>query len=476
MLIRYCLSYSFDMINLMVDSPIETNTESLVNNEPRVDKSILVAGSPKIKFKMPRRRYVVIVAAVLILVLGLVFVLKLHLGKKADTQVTGSQISTGGSAKPSQPAVSCTANGDNRYYRTGRSLAINPQNPKHMFVAVEYKGMYVSEDGGTTWSQVMKDYKWKFGCFPEPFKTLVNPDNPNILYISMNGDGIYRSSDGGKKWNKIDKDWMYSKTEEMTFEPGNPKVIYATTNANRGGDKQDVSPVTKGLVYKTTDEGATWEELPTGLADNAGCDAVIPDINNPKHVIAYLANFQGQPGSRQASTENPLGVRESFDGGATWQPSHPLPINYESVSWAYYSQKNTNHHFVISFYPVDQPPKSFYSLDDGKSFTPSSRDFTYAAYDPFDSNGLRLLGFNGQPGSGNESVFYESLDGGRNWHSFVLLPTEQSNLADHKTLVSSIVWDPIDKNTLYETAASALIYKSTDNGKTWTKILSLDRV
>ena len=374
-----------------------------------------------------------------------------------------------------QRVVDCTAQSDGRYYRTGRSFAINPQNPKHLFVAIEYKGMYVSEDGGSTWEKVMKDYQWKYGCFPEPFRTLVNPDNPNIMYISLNGDGIFRSNDGGKNWNKISKDWMYTKSEEMIFEPGNPKVIYAATNANRLGAPQDISPVTKGLVYKTSDEGATWTELPTGLTDNAGCDAIIPDQANPKHVIAYLANFQGQPGSREASTDQPLGMRESFDAGLTWQTTHPLPQYYESVSWAYYAAQNTNDHFVIAFYPIDKAPKSFYSLDDGKSFS-ETQSFTYGAYDPADTKGLRILGYNGIPGGDNQSVFYESLDGGKTWHSFSQLPIEQTNLADHKTLVSNIVWDPADHNTIYETGASAMVYRSTDNGKTWVKLLSLDKL
>ncbi|MEO8198808.1 MAG: sialidase family protein [Thermoanaerobaculia bacterium] len=126
--------------------------------------------------------------------------------------------------------------------------------------------------------------------------------------------------------------------------------------------------------------------------------------------------------------------------------------------------------------PTKLPPKSFYSLDDGKSFNTSSRDFTYAAYDPFDVKGLRLLGFYGHPGPGNDSIFYESLDGGKVWHSYSPLPAEQSNLFDGKALLSSIVWDPINKKTVYESAASALVYKSTDNGKTWTKILSLDKL
>ncbi len=65
----------------------------------------------------------------------------------------------------------------------------------------------------------------------------------------------------------------------------------------------------------------------------------------------------------------------------------------------------------------------------------------------------------------------ESTDGGATWNEFVNLPTEIKNIGDKKTLISNIVWHPTDKNTFYLSGASALVWKTTNNGKTWTKLL-----
>ena len=57
--------------------------------------------------------------------------------------------------------VNCTAKSDADYYRTDRSFVIDPNNSQNLFVGVEFKGAYQSTNGGTTWKQVLKDYKWK---------------------------------------------------------------------------------------------------------------------------------------------------------------------------------------------------------------------------------------------------------------------------------------------------------------------------
>lgn len=151
------------------------------------------------------------------------------------------------------------------------NIIVNPKNSNEVYVAVlgalwsdsEQRGVYKSEDGGETWKKILY-VNTKTGAAD----LTMDPTNPNILYASMwefrrtawgfNSGGensaLYKSVDGGKSWNKIHNGFPKGKLGRLAVAvaPTNPKVLYTVIEAE---DEKK-----KGL-YRSIDAGENWEQL-----------------------------------------------------------------------------------------------------------------------------------------------------------------------------------------------------------------------
>ncbi len=376
------------------------------------------------------------------------------------------------SATPDPGQHSCVSDSSDRYYRTDRSLIINSSDPLNLAVGVEYKGEYQSLDGGVTWKQLLTTYPWKYTCFPEPFSAHQSPSDPKTFYLSASGDGLLKTTDGGVTWKNTYSSTMYPRSEEFIIDPTNTNIIYATAENIVGSDNpNDNSNLKNGLVYKSTDAGTTWTELTTPLAAGASATNIILSKSDPKHLIAFtlLAHITTTVG-RQVDTSGQLGILESKDAGLTWQSVHSVPTEYEAVANAFSSSTNPNNIYILPFTATGVQQKGFFSTDFGKTWT-ASNPMEFVAYDPYDTTGNHALAFG--VANGTTPQLYETTNAGKTWKASVKMPVEITDAGDHKTLLSSIQWDPKDKNTLYLSGAGAGVWKSTDNGTTWKTLLSL---
>lgn len=117
------------------------------------------------------------------------------------------------------------------------------------------------------------------------------PNDPNILYAGSFDGGTFKSSDGGTTWAPTADRSNAPLT--MAIDPTNPNVVYVGVNGNGGG----------GAVRKTTDGGATWSVVSTGIP-NAAVFSLSVDPRDPRVLYA------GSTGS---------GAFKSTDAGATWR-------------------------------------------------------------------------------------------------------------------------------------------------------------
>lgn len=450
------------------------NPNQIETLTPEPNNETVIITVPKLS-KRKKLIILVLLFSLVALTVGL-FVIN-NKNHKNSTKVSSNTPQTGqpSAQTNNNPQLDCTAPSDDRHYRTDRSLAVDPRDGKHLFVAIEYKGAYQSYDGGKTWQQTLKDFKWRNGCFPEPFKALISPTDSKIIYLSSNGNGIVKSADGGKTWKSLYQDWMYNKSEDFTFDPVNDHIIYAATSDVQGApNASDNSPVTKGLVYKSTDSGETWSELSTGLEVGAGNNGVVVSKTDPKHILAFTLLVHFHPGGRQIDTSNQMGILESKDAGLTWTAKHTIPAGYDATGFMAYSPLNTNNIYVTSFTAPGTPEVDYSTIDFGQTWRPSNTVQAYVFYDPFDAAGLHLYGVNDQPNVNSANKFFESHDGGKSWLQTIKFPAEVISSGDHKTLISNMKWDPSNRNTIYVSAASGYVWKSVDAGQSWQTILSAD--
>jgi uncharacterized repeat protein (TIGR01451 family) len=213
-------------------------------------------------------------------------------------------------------------------------LAVDPTNADHLYVAIgrgrsgirrvtpptsTVYGIYESTNGGTSWTL----RKGTTDQFRGATDIDIDPRTPSILYASFWGDAMYKSTDAGAHWTPImsglpaDADFAAGATRfsiGLSHPQGQSAVLYVGFDyVDKAGKHQP------GRVWKSTNEGASWSQLPGGSGPDAvenycgvQCfyDNVIEvDPTNPD--IVYVA---GQYNYGVGSG----GIYRSTDGGATW--------------------------------------------------------------------------------------------------------------------------------------------------------------
>jgi photosystem II stability/assembly factor-like uncharacterized protein len=200
------------------------------------------------------------------------------------------------------------------------AIGVAPSNPNIVYVGtgeadmrsqISYgNGMYKSTDAGKTWTHLGLDNTRQIG------RVLVDPQNPDVVFVAALGHvyganpdrGVYRSRDGGATWQKV----LFKNNDvgaiDLTFDPTTSQTIYASLwNTRR--PPWSIYPPSYGPgsgVYKSTDGGATWQPLTTGLpTDGLGRIGISVAPSNRNRVYAIVDAKEG-------------GLFRSDDAGATF--------------------------------------------------------------------------------------------------------------------------------------------------------------
>ncbi len=395
-----------------------------------------------------------------------------------------------------QYTIDCQPPDEHQWYRTDNTFLIDHKNPDTLYVSVEWKGFFKSVDGGETWTKVVNgifsdhiDKVTKENCYGEYPAAVMDPENPNRILLATSGSpgtlkdinsqggGIYETTDGGESWTqKIRNDMnVYSTRLGLAFKPGDTQTYYYGTSAAPASyNEADQTKifVTKGIIYQTTDNGQTWTELETGFIKNARLMSIMVHPSKPDTITAATAVINRNIEGPNDIAAQQMGIIQTTDGGKTWKRVDNLPVGYEGSQETKAAPSNGDNMFHIPMIQGDDNlPKAFYSLDGGKTWLESAKHMDSVSYDPHDLSGKRLLGYSWQCMGECQKTLWQSLDAGKSWQSFGTLPSEIKNIMDQKTRVQNIVWHPTNKSTFFMTGAGGLVWKTTDNGSSWNKLL-----
>jgi len=201
--------------------------------------------------------------------------------------------------------------------RGGRVVAVSgdPVNKFTFYQGTTGGGVWKTDDGGLNWANVSDGF-FKTGSVGA---ISVAPSDPNIVYVGMGeacfrgnasyGDGVYKSSDGGKTWTHLGLE-ATRQIGRLQVDPTNPDVAYVAALGDGWG------PNPERGVYRTRDGGRTWQRV-LFRNENAGAIDIILDPGNPKVLYATTLEMRRYPwGFRSAGPGT--AIYKSTDGGDNW--------------------------------------------------------------------------------------------------------------------------------------------------------------
>ena len=347
--------------------------------------------------------------------------------RKDGTTVLYVGAASGGVWKSTDGGTTFTPKFDKQKVQSIGAIALDPKDPETVWVGTGEAwtrnsvsigdGIYRSRDGGETWVNVGLAQSERI------VKILVNPENGAVVYACVTGKlwsdsderGVYRTEDGGASWSLVLKGANASTgCGSMAMDPKHPDTLFASlwdfrrkgwTFRSGGANAEAVSG--SGL-YRSGDGGSHWTEL-TDAANKGlpakpyGRIAVAVAPSDPKVVYAFVE-----------STSSAL--FRSSDGGATWSRRD----DSQSMVWRPF-------YFANLIVDPKNPDRLFkpdgdliQSLDGGKTFSSAGGgahgDFHDVWIDPADTSKVIV---------GDDGGLWFSKDGGNRWWKANNLPVSQ---------------------------------------------------
>jgi hypothetical protein len=182
---------------------------------------------------------------------------------------------------------------------------------KRMIVAMSTGGAYRTLDGGATWEARNQGVRAEFmpDKFPEfgqcVHKIVNHPARPERFFL-QNHWGLYRSDDGADSWTDIANGVPSDFGFSMVAHPHDPDTVYIIPIES---DEYRCTPEGKLRVYRTRNAGGSWEPLTRGLPQKNALETILRDC---------LAADTLDPAGIYFGTRSGK-VYGSADEGKTWQ-------------------------------------------------------------------------------------------------------------------------------------------------------------
>jgi photosystem II stability/assembly factor-like uncharacterized protein len=267
-------------------------------------------------------------------------------------------------------------------------------------------GVYRSDDGGKSWKNVGLKASEHIG------RIVIDPRDSHTVYVAAQGPlwgpggdrGLFKTTDGGKTWKKVLSVSENTGVTDVVLDPRRPDVLLATAYQRRRHVWTLIDGGPEGALYKSTDAGATWIKLKTGLpAGDLGRIGLALAPSNPEVVYAIIE-----------AADKKGGIFRSTDQGATWERRNDFDQQAQ-----YYSQLTVDPHDPDRLYVMNVLIQV--SDDGGKTLRRLGERFKHVDshvlwIDPKQPSFFRV---------GCDGGVYESFDRGETWRFHANLPITQ---------------------------------------------------
>lgn len=281
------------------------------------------------------------------------------------------------------------------------SLEVDPIDSEKVYAGTEKDGLFLSEDGGATWSRIDFPLARIFGLG-------IGRGDMKALYASgllKERAKVYKSLNEGLDW------------EEIYSEPANGTVISSLAVSRKNSDLVYVG-TSEGMIIKTVDGGKTWKNLTKA---EGPVTTIAFDSANDSEVYFLVFNNtilrSSDGGEKFEDLSEELGTGFFDDGKPFFLVTDP------SVSGRVYAGMSNG------FLGGSKFGEKFEALN----VIESSKKFPIRALAVSPQNSAELFYSSAQ-------AIYKSIDGGKTWATFQL---------DTVRTGSQLKYDPRLPSTIY---------------------------
>ncbi len=193
------------------------------------------------------------------------------------------------------------------------TIALDPDNPDRMYVAISAAGAFRTDDGGQSWRPINKGLV-SSAELPEAeaevghcvHRIALHPSRPDVLFMQKHWD-VMRSDDAGDQWHEVSGNLPSDFGFPIAVHAHEPETIYVVPIKS---DSEHFPPEGKLRVYRSRSGGNEWEALTEGLPQRDCYANVLRDafaVDSLDSCGLYFGTTIGQ-------------VYASADSGDTWAP------------------------------------------------------------------------------------------------------------------------------------------------------------
>ncbi len=146
---------------------------------------------------------------------------------------------------------------------------------------------------------------------------VVDPIDPTggTWYIASVGGGVWKTTDEGATWNELTDDMPTLAIQSLAMSASDNDVIYAGT----GESYYNIDTMNGNGILKSVDRGVTWAPITSTINDPLfnNVSRILISPSDPDSVIVSTT-----VGRYKTSITAESHIFRSFDGGATWTSAH----------------------------------------------------------------------------------------------------------------------------------------------------------
>lgn len=190
-------------------------------------------------------------------------------------------------------------------------LAVSPTDNGTFLVGTRNRGLFVTRDGGETFTQWTTQFDPDFDHSQTNFGVQAVDWTGDRIFVYLNNYGLFASTDGGVSFNRS----PILVPNNLNLPPGEQVMILPSVNRIHQNpadpDRALISLLFHG-VYETTDGGASWSDLYG--------DLVVPDPENSSAWVTSATSAVYVQGSPDTIIMGVLqrGIYRTVNGGVSW--------------------------------------------------------------------------------------------------------------------------------------------------------------